>query len=192
MTNSWLSKNGNEIDEEVLMKLYEVHYRHLETHISSFQKNMNLHITIIFALLTAFVTGVLQFYREPIALILIGIPCFMAFFAQIGKKTIDRLYRGFLESVVIVAKIENILGLDGNVSAKKSNTRKSLWNDDKTFLLDRWVKDRYECQSSVEFISKRRQGGIFQYANRVFNVLEYTGLILAFSSLLILLHVHAI
>ena len=150
--NSWVSENGNEIKEDTLMKLYDVHYKDQQVHIDSFQKHLEIFLTVIAGLITVFIGGMLQFHEKPFAFTLVGIPLFIVFFSEIGKKTIDRFYQRFLESIVIIAKIENILGLDDSISDKNlrgKKQRKPLWIEDKVFLLDRWVEDRSSVRANI-------------------------------------------
>lgn len=185
----WISENGNEITEDSLVKLYEVYYESEQKQIDNFQKYMNIYATLIFALMTVFIGGMLQFYREPFAFALVAIPFFIIIFSEFGKKTIDRIYQRFLEAVVMIAKIENILGLDGSITTEKK-IRKKLWERDKTFLVHRWVRDRYEFESSADFISGKRRKGILKYANQMFTTLEIIGVIFTVVSAFILLNIH--
>lgn len=187
---SWISDGGKEISENVLLKLYEIHE---EEHIASLDlhyKNRNYYMTLVSALLAIFVGGVLQFYKEPSSFIIFVIPISIGILSELAKKTMDRYYQRFLESVVILAKIEHLWGIDGSLKTTGVKSSKVLWVDDKQFVLDRWIKDRYKHGCSQQFINERMKMGDNRYAHWVFTILEVITAVLALLSLWILLQVH--
>lgn len=187
---SWLSENGKKIGESILIRLYEIHEKQFRAHLDLHYKNRNYYMTLISALLATFVAGVLQFHKEVLSFILLIIPISVVLLSELAKKTMDRYYLSFLESVVIMAKIEHMLGLDKPVKSHKSKSSKILWSKDEQFVLDRWVKGRYEYDSSEQFVNERMRMGDNRYAHWVFTILEVIAGILGFFSLWILLQLH--
>jgi hypothetical protein len=132
----------------------------------------------------------LQFYKEQFSLMLFIIPINIVMLSELAKKTVDRYYLSFLESVVILAKIEHVLGVDGPLNTKKHKSGKTLWVNDSQFVLDRWIKGRYENESSQQFVSEKMKMGDNRYAHFVFTILEVTTILLTILSLWAYLHVH--
>lgn len=188
--SSWLSENGEEISDVTLLKLYEVHEKELRTHLDLHYKNRNYYMSLISALLAIFVGGMLQFYRETLSFILFAIPISIIVLSELAKKTMDRYYLSFLESVVILAKIEHVFGLDESLRIQKSKSSKTLWPKDKQFVLDRWIRGRYKYESSQQFVNERMKMGDNRYAHWVFTILEVITIFLALLSFWIFLQVH--
>ena len=194
----WISEEGIQISNDTLLELYKVHLKEQISHLDFHFKYRNYYTTILSALLTLFVGGMLQYYKEPFAVVL---PFFILFFtillSEMGKKTIDRYYRRFLESVTILAKIQNALGLDTGIKIKSKHTQ-DLWTSDKQIIPDRWVDDRTgesvnkEYKRSEKFISDRMHRGDNQYAHWIFTIFEIVSGILTVSSILLLLQFHGV
>jgi len=117
-------------------------------------------------LLAIFIGGMLEFYKETSSFILLVIPFLIIGSSELAKKSMDRYYRRFLESVVILAKIEYLWGLNGAFKIQKLKSSKTLWSEDRQFVLDRWVEDRkHEC--SQQFVNERMKMGDNRYAHWV-------------------------
>jgi len=187
---SWLSESGKKISENILLKVYETHEKEHRAFLDLHYKNRNYYMTLISALLAIFVGGMLQFYKEISSFILFIIPISIIVLSELAKKTMDRYYRSFLESVVILAKIEHFWRLDGAFKINDSKSPKILWPEDKQFVLDRWINDRYKHESSQQFITERMRMGDNRYAHWVFTILEAITITLVFLSIWILLQVH--
>jgi len=187
---SWLSEEGREIGEDTLLKLYEIHSEDQISHLDSHYKYRNYYTTILTALLAIFTGGMLQFYKEPFGPALLVILLCVCVLSEFGKRTIDRYYRRFLESVTILAKIENALGFDNSIRIK-SRFGLILWSNDRQLIPTRWIHDREQCSSSEDFISKRMKMGDNRYAHWTFSFFEATSIILALLSILVFLQVHS-
>lgn len=188
-THSWLSEAGKEIEEDTLVKIYECHIEEQRAFLDLHYKNRNYYMTVISALLAIFIGGMLQFHKEILTLILFAIPVTVVVLSELAKRTMDRYYRRFLESVVVLAKIEHILGLDGSLKTP-SQLGRILWPKDKQFLPDRWITNRYENESSKLFIKEKMKMGDNRYAHWVFNILEIITIILTLLSFIIFRQVH--
>lgn len=164
------------------MKLYEIHSEDQISHLDSHYKYRNYYTTILSALLAIFVGGMLQFYKQPFAPALLVVLFSIGVLSEFGKRTIDRYYRRFLESVSILAKIENILGVDNSIKTEHSEFTKTLWSNDKQLIPDRWIRDRNQYETSEQFISKRMKMGDNRYAHWAFSFFEITSMILALAS----------
>lgn len=186
---SWLSKEGREISENVLLKLYDVHSKDQISHLDSHYKYRNYYTTILSALLAIFVGGMLQFYEKPFAPALLVVLLSVGILSEFGKRTVDRYYRRFLESIVILAKVENALELDTCIKTKKSQFTQILWSNDKQFLPDRWIRDRRKHNNSEEFISERMKMGDNRYTHWTFSFFEIMSAILGLLGMYVFLEV---
>ena len=187
--SSWLSEDGKKVEEPILLKIYDIYSKEQISHLDFHYKYRNYHITILSALLTIFVGGMLNYYEEPFAPALIVILLLIVILSEFGKRTIDRYYRRFLESVTILGKTQNALGLDTGIKID-FKPKKILWTDDEQIIPNRWTSDRKECKSSKEFISKRMKMGDNQHAHWTFTSFEIVSVILALFSIVIFLQVH--
>jgi|GEM_PF-3129429 len=188
---SWLSEEGREISEDTLLKMYEVHSEDQISHLDSHYKYRNYYTAILAALLSIFVGGMLQFYKEPFAPALLVLLLCIGVFSWLGKRTTDRYYKRFLESITILAKIENALGLDHSIKTKKSTFDDVLWINDEQLLPDRWVRDRRgRYKKSEEFISDRMNMGDSRNARWTFCIFGIISIILAVLSIFMFLQVH--
>lgn len=187
--SSWLSKDGKEVNADTLLKIYEAHEEQFRAHLDLHYKNRNYYMTLISALLSIFVGGILQFHREALSIILFAIPISVVVLSELAKKTMDRYYLSFLESVVILAKVEHILGLSGPLKIHKNGTSEELWPQDEQFILKRW-KERYNYESSEQFVNERMKMGDNRYAHWVFNILEIITIFLTFVGFSIFMQFH--
>lgn len=176
MHEPWLSQDGKEIDEKHLLKLYTVHSEEQISHLDSHYKYRNYYTTILSALLAIFVGGMLQFHDTPFAPALIFLLVCIVVLSEFGKKTTDRYYRRFLESVTILAKLDNALGFDKPINVKRE-VKNVLWSNDKQLLPERWVSDCQKHNSSKDFISERMKMGDNRYANWTFTFFEIMSLV---------------
>ena len=187
---SWLSDEGKIIDENILLKLYEIYSEDEVSHLDYHYKYRNYYTTILSALLAIFVGGVLQFYEQPFAPALFALlPCIFIL-SELGKRTVNRYYRRFLESIVILSKIDHVLGLERSIKTLRSSYTKILWPHDEHFLPERWIQDREKHKNSEDFISQRMNMGDNRYAHWTFSFFEIASAILAICSVPVLLKDH--
>lgn len=186
----WLSEEGKEISNDALLKLYEIHSEDQISHLDSHYKYRNYYTTILAGLLAIFVGGMLQFYKQPFAPALLVILFCIAVLSEFGKRTIDRYYRRFLESIAILSKIENLLGIDDSIKTENSEFTKVLWSNDKQLIPDRWIRDRRQYETSEQFISERMKMGDNRYAHWAFSFFEITSTILALASVVVFLQIY--
>lgn len=189
---SWLNDKGKIIDENTLLKLYEIYSRNEISHLDSHYKYRNYYATILSALLAIFVGGMLQFDDQPFAPALFVVLLCIGVLSEFGIRTVDRYYRRFLESIVIKSKIDHVLGLENSIKTLKSSYTAILWPGDKHFIPDRWFDGRRgplkaPINKSKDFISQRMNMGDNRNARLTFSFFEIVSVILAILSLPILL-----
>ena len=185
--SSWLSQSGPDIEPDNLIKLYEVYGKQASDALDLHYKNRSYYLIIISALLTIFIGGILEFHQTEVALILLAVPISTILLSHLAKDSMDRYYQRFLESVIVLAKIEHILGLDGPIKDRNSRLSKSLWKDDTQFVPKRWVRDRAVYDSSKEFKEAKMKEGDNSPSKKVFTSLQIVAAILFCISLWIFL-----
>lgn len=191
MEMSWNSNEGMEIEEDQLLRIYLESQRGQNSEVNFHYKYLNYYSTVFSALLTAFVAGILSYYKESISLALLAIPFIVVIMAENGKITVDRFYRRFLEHVTVSAKIENLFGLDSQIQIKgKSNPSKILWPNDEVFVPKRHLKDRFEHTDSESFIKERMEGGANLRAHMIFSFFEVLSIVLSFLFIVSFLAIH--
>ena len=177
---SWYSNKGREIGKDELLMIHQESQEGQISEVDLHYKYVNYYSTICSALLTAFVAGMLQFYKESISLVLLVIPIIVIIIAEHGKGAVDRFYQRFLEHIVISAKIENMLGLDSQIQIKgEPIPSKLLWPNDEVFMPKRNVDDRFEYIDSENFIKERMKGGANSKAHRIFSIFEILSIVLS-------------
>ena len=186
---SWLSKEGMEINEDRIWDLYKIYCEDQRAYLGFHYRYKYYYTLLLSALLAVFVGGILEFHESPYTPVLFAIPILMIAVSTLGRLSIDRYYKRFLESITICAKIENVLGLDRSIRTKKSEFTEILWSKDKQLLPYRWMRDRTECgkyESSEDFIDERMNMGDNKYARWTFWLfgLSSVGLILVTSFIL--------
>lgn len=189
----WYSEDGVELREGTLIVLYKA-YR------ANAQMNLELHYKyrdyygVLFSVLTSvFIAGVVQFYKELISIALLPVPILIFYLAVSGKVIVDRYYRRFLESIGVIAKIENMLGVDSSVKLGNKKIERIVWPDDKQFIVERYYKARYGTEespaerTSKEFVEKRMKKGDNITAHYIFTVFQIASIILLASLIISLI-----
>lgn len=154
---SWYSNNANhEFSKDDLISLYKTYYGSLDVTLTHYHNIRNYYVIMLTALFGLFFTLLAEpSMRETFSLffylILIGI-FVLAIIAYIST---NRYYRVWLERVVMLSKIENLLGLDNAIKTKMGKPHKLLWNNDSEFMLHRYIEDRLSFKTSQDFIDNR-------------------------------------
>jgi len=130
--NSWYSNNAkHEFSIDSLISLYKIYYESLDITLTHFHNIRNYYVIMLTALFGVF----FHLLTEPSAretfywffyVILIAI----FGLAIIAFNSTNRYYRVWLERVVMVSKIENLLGLDEAVKTKIGKPHELLWKND--------------------------------------------------------------
>ncbi len=180
----WYSEEGVELKEETLIKLYEAYQANARMNLDLVYKYRD-YFGVVFSVLTSlFVAGMVQFYKEPLSVALLPVPFLMFYLAISGKTTTKRYYKHFLESIVVVGKIENMLGIDCQVKLAGRRIEKIAWPDDKQLVVDRYSKAKYGTDTasaekcSKDFVESRMKKGEIATAKHIFSVFQIVSIIL--------------
>lgn len=176
MSKSWCSEEGTELSKRNLIALHGTFTNEMLFYIDLHYKYRNYYSVFLSALFLAFITGMLQFYNQPIGKILLIIPIIIIAISEIGRRSVDRSYQSFLESIVKIAKIENLLGLDKSIKVKDEALLSPLvWERDKQFVLERYMQKRFEDKISEKFVDDLVSKGDNRFARRIFLFWDLVG-----------------
>jgi len=179
---SWYSiDSNNELNIESLLSLYDTYYSSLDVTLTHYHTIRNYYVIMLTALFGIFfsllaVPNALTNYYVFFHVILIAI----IILAVIAYNSTNRYYRVWLERIIMISKIENMLGLDDSIKTTKEAPEKILWERDLFFMLNRYVEDRYSFNSSQDFLDNRMKTGDNKWS-------RYTFLLFIFLSILSLI-----
>jgi hypothetical protein len=184
---SWYSENGVDLKERTLLELYKSYQANARMNLELVYKYRDYFIAAFAALISVFVAVLVEFYKQQTpeyTLALIPIPALIFYLCYAGKSTTSRYYKHFLESIVVVAKIENILGIDCPVKFGTRKIEKLAWPDDKQLVVDRYHRAKYGTsmeapeKSSKEFIESRLKKGDIVTSHHIFSIFQIVSIIL--------------
>lgn len=187
----WYSENSQtKLSKEELLKLYDIYVREELGHLDFFYKYRNYYSTVLLALLATNSGILLQFYLSKILIVTTVVPISIVVLSYFGTKSIDRYYRRFLEAVVFIAKIENLLGLDKPISSELDRPLPTspepgkpaahLYRSDRQFTVERYIRSRFQnrFQTSEKFMQEMMKKGDNQWAHRTFSFFMLAGSVL--------------
>ena len=166
-SGSWLSPKGKELQEANVLELWKQYNTNELAHLDLHFKYANWYSAFFIALFGAFIIGLSQYYESLFSLLFLALPTLVIVLAKVGKRALDRFYQRFLETVVEIAKLEALIGIDGAIKIKSSFTessresRKILWPKDEQFILSRHYRSRHDpnIESSEDFVKTNMRSG---------------------------------
>lgn len=109
--------------DEKLYKLYALETENQKFFVSEHQKRVSFYLGLISALFSVTVAGVIKSEQWYDCFVLILGPITIVIVSGIAKKSADRFYMSFLESITTLKKIE----LDFGLRKERSKDRKKKW-----------------------------------------------------------------
>jgi len=167
-SQSWLSSKGKQLKESDLLELWKQQNTNQLAHLDLHYKYASWYSAFFIALFGGYVIGLPQYLQSSISILFLTLPLLVIVLAQLGKRTLDRFYQRFLETVVMIAKLEHLLGLDGRIKAEPTSrepyieSTETLWPEDKHFIPLRYVVDRKgdpPVKNSADFVRTRMKLG---------------------------------
>ncbi len=142
----WVSKDdSNKYSKNDLIALHRTWTQEQISHLDFFYKYQNFYSTLLLALITAYITLLLQYYNSILVIILGFIPVSMIILSYLGIKAINRYFERYLESVVHIAKIENLLLIDmPPIRSEAGIPEESPWPSDPYFIVKRFIDSRFD------------------------------------------------
>ena len=171
---SWYSVDAkHELSVDTLISLYKRYHESMDLTINRFHNIRNYYTIMLIALFGFFGTLFVElsdkfFVSSTIYCLLNIILAGIFVLSIIAYKSTSRYYRAWLVRVTLIAKIENLLGLDKEVKTEIGKPHDLLWNKDIEFMLHRYVEDRFKFKTSKDFIEDRMWKGDNKWARLTF------------------------
>lgn len=171
---SWYSdEKGRELDRDTLLSLYKIYHDYMGKSLNRHFNVRNYYTVLLSALLGLYIGEILQLAIAGINVIrwsmlhwvLLMLPVAVIVLSLLAIKSTTRYYSAFLRRVVLVAKIENMLGIDRQVKTEKEKRPRDLvWEKDENFMIKYYWESRKAFKHSEQFIKKKKWKGDNQWA----------------------------
>lgn len=141
------------------------------------QAFISVFVTVDIAILAASIGVLDKFLDWPRNLILLMGPIAAFGVALLAKRALRSQERRIRELIVVIARLEELVGLDRPMYAEKPES--AIWPDDNAVLPDRWMMLRRAHSHSKEFIENSELGGTGKAALQMFTLLQVIAVLLA-------------
>lgn len=158
------------MNEDVKIELYklfrEEKHKSLDLHLQTFKH----FLTLITAISGATIAGLANFQSSLLTFnVILFAGSFLTLISCLSAiKMCNLFYRGMLEGITVMAKLEVSLGLKNRTDcSNESEKTEILFPDDSTLLPQRWIEGLKEYKTTKEFITSLRNKGINHYVHIV-------------------------
>ncbi len=198
-SESWLSSKGKQLQEGDVLELWKQYSVNELAHLDLHFKYANWYSAFFIALFGGYVIGLTQYFDSLASILFLALPSLVIVLAQLGKKALDRFYRRFLETVVMEAKLEKLLGLDSAIKPglagmePYAESTKILWPEDRHFMPLRYVKSVYDpkIKNSEDFIRINMKLGANKTTHGTFLTFQITAMLLLLGGIVLSILAHA-
>lgn len=165
---SWYSDDkGREFDEDTLLSLYTRYHESMDDTLNRHFNVRNYYTVLLSALSGLYIGGILQLAIAKINVprfsmlyfVLFTLPVIITLLSVIALLSTTRYYTAWLRRVALVAKIENMLGIDSQVKTKKGSPEDLIWEKDERFMDKYYWDSRKAFRESKEFIEGKKWKG---------------------------------
>ena len=168
---SWYSSpNGRTISETDFFSLYMRYHESMDDTLSRHFNVRNYYTVLLSALSGLYVGGIIQLEINNVSklsmpyFVLFALPSAIIVLSLIAIFSTTRYYTAWLRRVALVAKIENVLGIDSQVKLGNNQPEKLMCKKDQTFMDNYYLDSRKKFESSEEFINKNKWKGDNKWA----------------------------
>ncbi len=182
---SWYSNsNGRVINKNDFLSLYVRYHQSMDDTLNRHFNVRNYYTILLTALSGLYIGGILQLEINNVSklsnpyIVLSVLPFAIIVLSIIAIFSTTRYYTAWLRRVALLAKIENILGIDGRINLKNEKPKKLIWKKDERFMDTYYLDSRITFESSEEFINKKKWKGDNQWAVSTFGAFVILGVIL--------------
>ena len=162
---SWYSdKKGRALDKDALLSLYARYHNYMGECLNRHFNVRNYYTALLSALSGLYVGGILQLVITGINVprwsmlhyVLLTLPITIIGLSVLAIESTTRYYSAFLRRVVLVAKIENMLGIDSQVKTKnEKRPRDVVWEKDEKFMVKYYWESRKHFKESVNKVKDK-------------------------------------
>lgn len=160
-----------------ILNLYKIVIEEEHFFAREHQSRIEFFVGIISALMTVTVVGAFRAKIWYEYLFVIVGPILILVVSEIAIEGTFRLYRRFLESITMRAKIEQIIGL---TKETVSHDRNEYWPSE-PIIPSRYLQARHASTSSEEFIEKLSKAGYHKNSKYLFRVFQIVSVIMFLS-----------
>lgn len=147
------------MDTSTIVEIYRAHLAEKANAINLHRDYSHQYFTLVAAILGVSAGAVYQFRAETWLVLVIGIgPVLNILLCAISIWMCNRFYRGFLEHITILAKLEALIGLTNPRQDENMGVEGIPFADDKFILPARWLESRRQ-PTSAEFVRTNMREG---------------------------------
>ena len=170
---SWYSdEKGRKLDKDTLLSLYKIYHDYMGESLNRHFNVRNYYTVLLSALSGLYVGGILQLAIAGMNVtrwsilhcVLLTLPITVIALSLLAIKSTTRYYSAFLRRVVLVAKIENMLGIDSQVKTDEKTPEDLIWEKDKKFMIQFYWESRKAFKKSEDFIKEKKYEGDNRWA----------------------------
>ena len=184
---SWYSNlNGQVISKKDFFSLYMRYHESMDNTLNRHFNVRNYYTVMLSALFGLYVGGSIQLEINNVPKLstpyygLVALLFAIIVLSVFAIKSTTRYYVSWLRKVALLAKIENILGIDSQVKIKEKKPEELIWKKDKRFMDKYYLDSRKTCESSEEFIKEKKRKGDNMWAVLTFVAFGILSTILLF------------
>lgn len=186
VTRWYCDKKGRKLDKDTLLSLYTRYHEHMGESLNRHFNVRNYYTVLLSALSGLYISGIVQLEIatlnvtrwSKLDLVLLTLPVTVIVLSALAILSTTRYYSGFLRMVVLIAKIENMLGIDCQVRTEERRPEDLIWEKDKRFMIQSYWDSRKAFKDSEEFINKKKWGGDNKWAVLTFVSFSFIGIAL--------------
>jgi hypothetical protein len=155
------------LDRKELLCLYEAKLRDIHFYIDQHNKRVAFFIGLIVAIATGIAIGTVQARGIVAQLLLLLLPLLLTVVARAAQMGTRRLYRNYLITITMMAKLEHDLGLDRPRTG-------STWAEREPYVFSDHLNSRSNSTSSA-FVEANLRQGYRAVLDQLFNLTRQVG-----------------
>lgn len=165
--------------EENVYNMYELFrgewVKLFELHRGAFQD----YLTFVVAVMGATIAGLIQVGNNNwLGIVLVLGPVLNVILCVLAIRMCNRFYLGALEKVIVMSKLESMLGIQGQIDSNDASRGQAIvFPKDRHFFPERWIKGS-QYDTSEEFINRHLNTGVNHLVKRTFQLLIGINIIL--------------
>ena len=192
--DEWYSdEKGRKLDKDTLLSLYTRYHEYMGESLNRHFNVRNYYTVLISALLGLYISGTVQLEiaalnvprGSTLDLVLLTLPVTVIVLSAYAIQSMTRYYSGFLRMVVLIAKIENMLGIDCQVRTEEKRPEDWIWKKDRRFMIQSYWDSRRAFKDSEEFINEKKWKGDNRWAVGTFVIFCFIGIVLFIRHILV-------
>jgi len=196
--NPWFSDDkGRKLDKTTLLSLYTRYHEHMGNSLNRHFNVRNYYTALLSVLSGLYMVRIIQLAIANMKVtnwsilhcVLLTLPLIISALSILAIFSATRYYRTFLRMIVLIAKIENMLGIDSQVKSEEKCSDNLIWEKDERFIIQSYWDSRIAFKKSKEFIDEKKYGGDNKWTCATFAIFLVIGIVFLFLNILWALNV---